>query len=124
MAYSEKILIVDDEPIIRDALAFKLRKEGFKTEVVEDGEKAIEILDNEEFDIIISDIMMPFVSGYELLKVLKERKTKSPILMLTSLDSENAESKAYELGADDFMTKPFNPKDLMKRLKLLLAKRD
>lgn len=122
MSDSAKILIVDDEALIRDALAFKLRKEGYHIETANDGEQAISILDKEDFDIIISDIMMPFVSGFELLQILKERGTEAPILMLTSLNSENAESKAFDLGADDYMTKPFSPKDLTQRIKKLLNK--
>ena len=120
MSESGRILIVDDEPLIRDALAFKLTKEGYFVETAEDGEKAIEILDQESFDIIISDVMMPFVSGFELLQILKERGTEAPILMLTSLNSESAIHKALDLGADDFMTKPFSPKDLSIRIKKLL----
>ena len=87
------------------------------------GEKAIEILDRERFDVIISDVMMPFISGFELLQILKERGTEAPVLMLTSLNSESAVNKALDLGADDFMTKPFSPKDLSTRIKKLLEKR-
>ena len=93
MSETAKILIVDDEPLIRDALAFKLKRDGYYVETADDGEKAIAILDQKNFDIIISDIMMPFVSGFELLKILKERGTEAPILMLTSLNSENAENR-------------------------------
>lgn len=119
-----KILIVDDEPLIRDALAFKLTKEGYTVETAEDGEKAIEKIDNESYDIVISDVMMPFISGFELLKILKERGTQAPVLLLTSLNSENAVLKAFELGADDYMTKPFSPKELSSRIKKLLKKGD
>ena len=89
MSDKVKILIVDDEPLIRDALAFKLTKEGYAVETAEDGEKAIEKIDNEQYDIVISDVMMPFISGFELLKILKERGTQAPVLLLTSLNSEN-----------------------------------
>ncbi|HAD98087.1 MAG TPA: response regulator [Cryomorphaceae bacterium] len=123
MSETGRILIVDDEPLIRDALAFKLTKEGYYVETAEDGEKAIEILDRERFDVIISDVMMPFISGFELLQILKERGTEAPVLMLTSLNSESAVNKALDLGADDFMTKPFSPKDLSTRIKKLLEKR-
>jgi len=124
MSDHTKILIVDDEPLIRDALAFKLTKEGYEVETAEDGEKAIEKIENESFDIVISDVMMPFVSGFELLKILKERGTQAPVLLLTSLNSENAVLKAFELGADDYMTKPFSPKELSNRIKKLLDKKD
>lgn len=123
MSEQGKILIVDDEPLIRDALAFKLTKDGYTVETAEDGEKAIEMVEGSTYDIIISDVMMPFVSGFELLKILKERGTEAPVLLLTSLNSENAVLKAFDLGADDFMTKPFSPNELSVRIKKLMAKK-
>jgi DNA-binding response OmpR family regulator len=120
MSDKSKILIVDDEPLIRDALAFKLTKDGYDVDTAEDGEKAIQKIESEEYDIIISDIMMPFISGFELVKILKERGTDAPVLMLTSLNSETAVLKAFDHGADDFMTKPFSPNELSVRIKKLL----
>lgn len=120
MSDRPKILIVDDEPLIRDALAFKLTKDGYDVDTAEDGEKAIQKIETEEYHIIISDIMMPFISGFELVKILKERGTDAPVLMLTSLNSETAVLKAFDLGADDFMTKPFSPNELSVRIKKLL----
>jgi two-component system response regulator VicR len=120
MSDKTKILIVDDEPLIRDALAFKLTKDGYEVETAEDGEKAIQKIEAQEYAIIISDIMMPFISGFELVKILKERGTDAPVLMLTSLNSETAVLKAFDLGADDFMTKPFSPNELSVRIKKLL----
>jgi len=117
-----KILIVDDEPIIRDALSFKLTKEGYEVSAVEDGEKAIEAMEDEEYDMIISDVMMPYINGFELIKILKEQGTEAPILMLTSLNSDKALNRAKDLGADDFMTKPFSPSELSIRIKKLLKK--
>jgi DNA-binding response OmpR family regulator len=120
MSDRAKILIVDDEPLIRDSLAFKLTKDGYDVDTAEDGEKAIQKIESEEYQIIISDIMMPFISGFELVKILKERGTDAPVLMLTSLNSETAVLKAFDLGADDFMTKPFSPNELSVRIKKLL----
>lgn len=120
MSDRAKILIVDDEPLIRDALAFKLTKDGYDVDTAEDGEKAIQKIESEEYQIIISDIMMPFISGFELVKILKERGTDAPVLILTSLNSETAVLKAFDLGADDFMTKPFSPNELSVRIKKLL----
>lgn len=113
-------MIVDDEPLIRDALAFKLTKDGYDVDTAEDGEKAIQKIETDTYEIIISDIMMPFISGFELVKILKERGTDAPVLMLTSLNSETAVLKAFDLGADDFMTKPFSPNELSVRIKKLL----
>lgn len=120
MSSKPKILIVDDEPLIRDALAYKLKKDGYDIDTAEDGEKAIDMIDAEDYQIIISDIMMPFVSGFELVKILKERGKEAPVLMLTSLNSETAVLKAFDLGADDYMTKPFSPNELSVRIKKLL----
>lgn len=120
MSDKARILIVDDEPLIRDALAFKLTKDGYEVDTAEDGEKAIQKIEAQEYHIIISDIMMPFISGFELVKILKERGTDAPVLMLTSLNSETAVLKAFDLGADDFMTKPFSPNELSVRIKKLL----
>jgi two-component system response regulator VicR len=124
MSDKVKILIVDDEPLIRDALAFKLTKAGYTVETADDGEKAIEKIDNEKYDIVISDVMMPFISGFELLKILKERGSQAPVLLLTSLNSENAVLKDFDLGADDYMTKPFSPEELSSRIKKMLKKGD
>lgn len=123
MSDKAKILIVDDEPLIRDALAFKLTKDGYDVDTAEDGEKAIQKIETDTYEIIISDIMMPFISGFELVKILKERGTDAPVLMLTSLNSETAVLKAFDLGADDFMTKPFSPNELSVRIKKLLKNR-
>lgn len=120
MSQKAKILIVDDEPLIRDALAFKLTKDGFDVDTAEDGEKAIQKIEAQEYQVIISDIMMPFISGFELVKILKERGTDAPVLMLTSLNSDTAVLKAFDLGADDFMTKPFSPNELSIRIKKLI----
>lgn len=94
MSDKAKILIVDDKPLIRDAFAFKLTKDGYDVDTAEDGEKAIQKIESEEYQIIISDIMMPFISGFELVKILKERGTDAPVLMLNSLNSETAVLKA------------------------------
>lgn len=120
MSVKPKILIVDDEPLIRDALSFKLKKEGYDVDTAEDGEKAIDKIDAEKYEVIISDIMMPFVSGFELVKILKEKGNEAPVLMLTSLNSETAVLKAFDLGADDYMTKPFSPNELSVRIKKLI----
>ena len=89
-------------------------------ETAEDGEKAIQKIEAQEYAIIISDIMTPFISGFERVKILKERGTDALVLMLSSFNSETAVLKAFDLGADDFMTKPFSPNELSVRIKKLL----
>lgn len=123
MGISAKILIVEDEPVTRDALAFKLIKDGYEVSTAEDGEKAVLKMEDEAFDMIISDIMMPYVSGFELLRILKEKGNQAPILMLTSLNSQSAQNQAMDMGASGYMSKPFNPAELSKRIKALLSEK-
>ncbi|MFN3951460.1 MAG: response regulator transcription factor [Thermaurantimonas sp.] len=118
-----KILVVDDDHLIRQALSFKLEKEGYTVKIANDGESALSMIENEKFDVIISDIMMPYISGFELLKILKDKGSDAPVLMLTSLNTENAVVKAFDLGADDYVTKPFSPNELIIRIKKLLEKK-
>ena len=92
-------------------------------ETAEDGEKAIQKIEAQEYAIIISDIMTPFISGFERVKILKERGTDALVLMLSSFNSETAVLKAFDLGADDFMTKPFSPNELSLRIKKLLKRK-
>jgi two-component system response regulator VicR len=117
------LLVVDDDHLIRQALAFKLEKEGSTVKLAKDGENALAMLENEKFDVIVSDVMMPYISGFELLKILKEKGTEAPILLLTSLNNESAVVKAFDLGADDYMTKPFSPNELIQRIKKLIDKK-
>lgn len=79
------LLVVDDDHLIRQAISFKLKKEGYTVKLVNDGESALAMLENEKFDMIISDIMMPYISGFELLKILKEKGLKHPYFYLRRL---------------------------------------
>ncbi|KAB2810096.1 response regulator transcription factor [Phaeocystidibacter luteus] len=118
---SAKILLVDDEPILLKAVEFKLQKEGLVVVTATSGEEAIEKLQGEQtYDLIISDVMMPGLSGIELLKIVKEKDASMKVLLLTGLKTEDTVVDAFDLGADDFMTKPFNPKELVLRVKKLL----
>ncbi len=117
----QKILVVDDEAILLKAVEFKLKKEGYSVDTASSGEEAIDKLKNGgEFDLIISDVMMPGLSGMELLKSVKENNAEMRVLLLTGLKTEDTVIDAFDLGADDFMTKPFNPKELILRVKKLL----
>ncbi|NVK28162.1 MAG: response regulator transcription factor [Flavobacteriia bacterium] len=118
---SAKILLVDDEPILLKAVEFKLQKEGLEVITATSGEEAIEKLQGtQSYDLIISDVMMPGLSGIELLKIVKEKDESMKVLLLTGLKTEDTVVDAFDLGADDFMTKPFNPKELVLRVKKLL----
>lgn len=118
---SVRILLVDDEPILLKAVEFKLKKEKFDVTTATSGEDAVEQLKSgEHYDLVISDVMMPGLSGIELLRVVKENNADMKVLLLTGLKTEDTVVDAFDLGADDFMTKPFNPKELVLRVKKLL----
>lgn len=118
---SVRILLVDDEPILLKAVEFKLKKEGMHVTTASNGEDAIEQLENSEaFDLVITDVMMPGLGGMELLRSVKGNNPNMKVLLLTGLKTEDTVVDAFDLGADDFMTKPFNPKELVLRVKKLV----
>lgn len=118
---SKKILIVDDERNIVDILKFNLKKEGFTTIEAYDGEQGVEMALSHKPDLILLDIMLPKMDGFSVCK--KIRQTLSiPILMLTAKEEEVDKVLGLELGADDYITKPFSPRELMARVKANLRR--
>jgi len=118
---SSKILVVDDEQPIADILKFNLEKEGYKVVVAHDGEKAVELAQTEDPDLILLDIMLPKMDGNEVCREV--RKTHNmPIIMLTAKDSEIDKVLGLELGADDYVTKPFSNRELIARVKANLRR--
>lgn len=118
---STKILVVDDEQPIADILKFNLEKEGYDVIVAYDGEEAILLAENERPDLILLDIMLPKKDGNEVCREV--RKTQSmPIIMLTAKDSEIDKVLGLELGADDYVTKPFSNRELIARVKANLRR--
>jgi phosphate regulon transcriptional regulator PhoB len=120
----EKILIVDDEKDIVKMLDYNLKKEGFRTVLAYDGEDAIDLANRDNPDLIILDLMLPGMDGLEVCKTLKkENKTaKIPIIMLTAKVQEADKIVGLELGADDYITKPFSPRELIARIKAVLRR--
>lgn len=120
----EKILIVEDEKDIVKMLDYNLKKEGFRTLSVHDGEDALDLANREHPDLVILDLMLPGMDGLEVCKVLKkESKTASiPIIMLTAKSQESDKVIGLELGADDYVTKPFSPRELIARIKAVLRR--
>lgn len=117
-----KILIAEDERMMLKTLAFKLAKDGYEVITAENGMKASELIVKELPDILVTDIMMPYVTGLELIRVAKDITTKNiKVLLLSSVGHERTVTQAFELGADDFMTKPFSPNELTMRIKRLLT---
>jgi two-component system, OmpR family, alkaline phosphatase synthesis response regulator PhoP len=120
----EKILIVDDEKDIVKMLDYNLKKEGFRTVSASNGEDALDLAFKEHPDIILLDLMLPGMDGLEVCKALKkEGKTASvPIIMLTAKTQEADKIVGLELGADDYVTKPFSPRELIARIKAVIRR--
>ena len=119
-----KILICEDDLMTLKALEHKLKNEGYETMTVNDGKQAIEILNTrKDIDLLLTDLHMPLISGLELIShVRNEMRSSMPIVMLTRVGLEDTVLHAFELGADDYITKPFSPEELSLRIKRLLLK--
>src|SRR5690625_3521009 len=111
----KKVLIVDDEQSILTLLKYSLEKEGYEVIQAEDGQAGLELAMNHQLDFIILDLMLPKMDGMDVCKNLRQNKINTPILMLTAKDDELEKIIGLELGADDYMTKPFSPKEVVDR---------
>ena len=116
-----KILIAEDEPVMLMAIEAKLRNEGYEVTAAKDGSEALQAIEFSTPDLIITDILMPYTSGLELISIVKSTANKNiPVIVLSGLGQEETVLEAFQLGADDFLTKPFNPVELSLRVKRLL----
>lgn len=118
-----KILVVDDEASIVTMLAYNLKKEGYDVVTAEDGEVALEKFESEKPDLLLLDIMMPKMDGYEVCRKIRE-KSNVPIIMLTARADEVDKVVGLEMGADDYVTKPFGNRELIARVKANLRGSD
>ena len=117
----KKILIVDDEKNIRNVIKEYAKFDGFETFEAEDGMQAVEMCRNQDFDLIIMDIMMPKLDGYSAVREI--RKTKQiPVIMLSARGEEYDKLFGFELGVDDYVTKPFSPKELLARIRAVMKR--
>ena len=116
-----KILIVEDESSFSEALAFLLGKEGFETDVAENGRTALELFKANSYDLVLLDLMIPEVSGIEVCRAIRTT-SMVPIIMLTAKDSEVDKVVGLELGADDYVTKPYSSRELVARIKAVLRR--
>jgi two-component system alkaline phosphatase synthesis response regulator PhoP len=114
-----KILIVDDDPDIAEIIAFALGKDQHRTTVVHGGQQALSLLDRDKFDLLILDVMMPRVDGYEVCRKVREKDASTPIIMLTAKDEESDKVRGLDIGADDYVIKPFSPRELLARVRAL-----
>ncbi len=117
----EKILIVEDEPALQETLAYNLEKQGYEVQIVGDGHSALEAARAHTPDLIVLDIMLPGLDGFEVCKILRKEMTV-PILMLTARDDEIDRVVGLEVGADDYLTKPFSMRELVARVKAQLRR--
>ena len=115
------VLIVEDEVSFSDALSFMLRKEGFEVSVAADGNTGLEIFSRQGADIVLLDVMLPGISGTEVCRQLRQ-VSKVPIIMLTAKDGEIDKVVGLELGADDYVTKPFSSRELVARVRAVLRR--
>ena len=111
------ILIAEDDELILRTIEHKLLKEGYEVILTRNGKDAIETILSQPIDLIITDIMMPFASGIEILSAVKNAGKNIPIIMLSSMGQEDVILNAFDLGASDFISKPFSPSELMLRVK-------
>ncbi|MDP2015014.1 MAG: response regulator transcription factor [Actinomycetota bacterium] len=116
-----KVLIVEDEESFSEALSFMLKREGYEVEVAGDGHKALELFDRNGADLLLLDLMLPGISGTEVCKHIRQ-KSAVPIIMLTAKDGEVDKVVGLELGADDYITKPFSSRELLARVRAVLRR--
>ncbi|ARK31696.1 response regulator transcription factor [Halalkalibacter krulwichiae] len=119
---SQRLLIVDDEESIVTLLKFNLEQSGFDVTTATDGATALSTAMNEQFDLLILDLMLPEIDGLDICKQLRQNKVMTPILMLTAKDDEFDKVLGLELGADDYMTKPFSPREVVARVRAILRR--
>jgi len=118
-----RILLVDDEQGILDAVGYALRQEGFDVITATDGETALQLARGQPFDVVMLDVMMPGMSGMDVCRILRA-ESAVPIVLLTARDSELDRVLGLELGADDYVTKPFSTPELVSRVRVLLRRRE
>ena len=113
-----KILICEDKEIMLTALEFRLRRQGFEVILAQDGRQAIEKFESENPDMIVADIMMPYVNGLELIHHIRtEKNSDVPIIVMSAIEQDDVVLEAFRLGAKDFIAKPFKPNELILRIK-------
>jgi two-component system response regulator RegX3 len=117
------VLVVDDDPGVLDVVAFTLRREGFEVDEERDGAKALDAARSRDYDIVILDVMLPRLSGTEVCRALRA-ESDVPIVMLTALDAERDRVLGLDVGADDYVTKPFSSAELLSRVRAILRRRE
>lgn len=117
MTSEATILVVDDEELLRNALVFQFKREGFQVMSASNGKEAFEIIKNHKIDAVVSDVQMPGGNGIDLLKDVKDYNSEIPVLVFITAFADITDAQAYDLGADAIFTKPFDKKQLVKTIK-------
>ena len=117
-----KVLLVEDEDNIRQFTKINLAREGFEILEAESGEKGVELAELNKPDVAVLDIMLPGIDGFEVCKILRNKFPNIVIIMLTAKTQDNDKIEGLERGADDYLTKPFNPRELILRIKSVLRR--
>jgi len=118
----KRILVVEDESAIAFGLQLDLKSEGYEVEIAADGESALQLARKEAFDLILLDVMLPRKDGFEVCRELRRSGSKTPVILLTAKTQEAEKVLGLELGADDYVTKPFSPRELRARIKAALRR--
>jgi DNA-binding response OmpR family regulator len=121
--HGKKILLVEDEETLAAGLEYNLKEEGYLIDWAKDGKQALEQFYSNEYDLIILDIMLPYFNGFEIAEKVRAKSPQMPILMLTARTSFEDKVRGLELGADDYMTKPFHLQELLLRIKAMLKRK-
>jgi len=121
-AVSHRVLVVDDDPTVSDVVRRYLEQDGCQVRLVGDGLAALAAVDRETPDIVILDLMMPGIDGLEVCRRLRRRSPELPVVMLTALGEESDRVMGLEVGADDYVTKPFSPRELVLRVRSVLRR--
>ena len=124
MENKNKILLVEDEESLAEGLKYNLIEEGYDVSWADDGRKAMQIFTDEAFDLIILDIMLPYINGFELAEHIRKTSPRLPVLILTARARIVDKIKGLELGVDDYLTKPFNLQELLLRVKRMLQRKE
>lgn len=117
-----KILVVEDEPTLSRLLSYNLSQEGYETKVVENGSEALQLCFEQTYDLIILDLMLPGMSGFEVLERLRKKGIRTPVIILTARNGEEEIVQGLKLGADDYVTKPFGVAELLARVSAVLRR--
>lgn len=119
---SEKILVVDDEPSIVTLITYNLNEAGFETDSAPSGLQALDWLQKNQANLVVMDLMLPGIDGLETIKRIRSTQPDLPVLILTAKNNELDKIVGFEIGADDYLTKPFSPRELVARIKAILRR--